>query len=149
MRPSMAAIGLIKKFESCRLTGYPDPGTNGLPITIGWGHTGPSIKLGQVISQATADSLLSLDAVYAAMALGGLSLNQNQYDALVSFIFNVGTGAFRYSTMRRLLQAGDHAEAAKEFLRWTHAGGKENKGLLARRKAEQALFTAPLTEPYL
>lgn len=149
MRPSPKAIAMIKCFESCKLEAYPDPANpGGLPITIGWGHTGPSITLGKKIDQATADSLLATDATYAAFALSGLKLNQNQYDALVSLVFNIGAGAFKRSTLYRLLKTGNYVAASKEFPKWTHAGGQVNKGLLKRRLAEQTLFNTPEDVPH-
>jgi lysozyme len=67
-------------------------------------------------------------------------LTQNQFDALVSFVFNLGVGNFRTSTLLKKLNAGDNDGAAQEFGRWIHAGGKALPGLVRRREAERALF---------
>lgn len=145
MVPSANAINLIKQFEACSLKAYPDPASkDGLPITIGYGHTGHSVHLGQTITSETADALLNADATYAAWALHGLKLNQNQFDALVSFVFNVGVAAFRTSSLCHYLEAGNFKAASQEFIKWNHAGGKVMPGLTKRRRAEKALFdTAP------
>jgi GH24 family phage-related lysozyme (muramidase) len=67
-------------------------------------------------------------------------LNQNQFDALVSFVFNLGSGALQCSTLRRRLNAGAYLEAADEFPKWVYAGGRKLKGLVRRREAERILF---------
>lgn len=146
MKPSENALNLIKQFESCSLTAYPDPASkDGSPITIGYGHTGHGIKLGQTITQQEAESCLQLDAMAAAWALHDLQLNQNQFDALVSFVFNIGVGAFRGSHLCRYLEMKNYTAASKEFLKWDHAGGKVVKGLAKRRQAEKELFDTPVS----
>lgn len=147
MRPSKNAVNLIKAFESCCLQAYPDPvNPSGLPVTIGWGHTGSAIHLGDLIRQESADFLLQVDCRNAAKPLAGLPLNQNQFDALVSFIFNLGAKAFNESSLKRLILRKDYASAAEEFLRWTHGGGHIVPGLVRRREAERALFLTPVQE---
>lgn len=171
MITSNNGLALIKACESCSLSAYPDPMSElgkacthlGLPateytkvprwqlldpkpVTIGFGHTGLGCRLGDRIPQETANSLLRMDVHFAEYALFGLELNQNQFDALVSLIFNIGAPAFRNSTMHKLLLAKDYAGAADEFLKWDHAGGKVVQGLLNRRKSERALFLTPITE---
>ena len=84
-----------------------------------------------------------MDMTYAAQAVDRLvkvPLTQNQFDALVSFVFNIGDGAFAASTLLRYLNKGRYQEAAVEFMRWIHAGGKRLDGLIRRRRAEQELF---------
>lgn len=138
---------MIKGFEGCRLTAYPDPGTGGAPWTIGYGWTypvdGKPIKLGMKIDQATADRLLKTGLVSYendVLKLVKVKLSQNQFDALVSFVYNVGSRALSTSTLLKKLNAGDIKGAADEFLRWNKAGGKVLNGLTRRREAERALF---------
>jgi lysozyme len=135
-------LALIKGFEGCELTAYPDPGTGGDPWTIGWGATGPGIREGVTWTQAQADARLEQDlAKYAAEvadAVGDAPTSQQQFDALVSFHYN--TGAIRRATLTKLHKAGDYAGAAKEFARWNRAGGRVLAGLTRRRAAEAALY---------
>lgn len=145
MTPSENALNLIKRFESCSLHAYPDPGSHdGRPITIGWGHTGSSVTHGMQITRGTADMLLTIDLLTPAKALRGLAVNQNQYDALVSLIFNIGVGAFETSTLKKRLVVKDYAGAAEEILKWDHANHVILPGLTKRREAERELF---LTSP--
>lgn len=132
-------IDLIKSFEGCKLDAYKD--AVGV-VTIGYGHT-KTAQMGQRITQAQADELLRSDiatfesAVTAAVTV---PINQNQFDALVCFAFNVGAGALRDSTLLKKLNAGDYQGAANEFLKWDKAGGKVLAGLTRRRKSERLLF---------
>ncbi|MGR2664258.1 lysozyme [Chromobacterium haemolyticum] len=140
MKTSNAGIMLIKSFEGLKLVAYKCPA--GI-WTIGYGHTGPDVTPGQVITQAQADALLArdLERFEAGVSrLVSVQLNQNQFDALVSFAYNLGLGALQGSTLLRLLNAGDYAGAAAQFPRWNKASGKELPGLTRRRAAEQALF---------
>ena len=147
MQISPKGIALIKALEGCRLTAYPDPGTGGAPLTIGYGWTfpvdGKPIKRGMTIDQATADRLLKTGLVSYerdVLKLVRVRLTQNQFDALVSFAYNVGPRALSTSTLLKKLNAGDIAGAADEFLRWNKAGGKVMPGLTNRRKAEREVF---------
>ena len=144
MTPSKAAIDNIKAFEGCRLTAYPDPGTGGDPWTIGWGSTGPDIKRGTVWTQEQADQRLAEHvaefATGVTAALSGKPTTQPQFDALVSFAYNVGLGNLRTSTLLRKHRAGDYEGAAAEFGKWTRAAGKVLPGLVRRREAEAALY---------
>jgi lysozyme len=140
MQVSSVGLDLIKRFESLRLKAYYCPAG---VLTIGYGHTGEAVTPGMVIDELHAEHLLRVDSVAAARALDTLQLTQNQFDALVSFIFNLGAGAFRTSTMRRLLVDGLYAQAADQFPRWVHAGGRRLPGLVIRRDAERALFLTP------
>ncbi len=147
MQISPEGIALIKKFEGCRLTAYPDPGTGGAPWTIGYGWTypidGKPIKPGMTIDQTTADRLLKTGLVSYendVLKLVRVKLKQGQFDALVSFAYNVGSRGLSTSTLLKKLNAGDHPGAAAEFLHWNKAGGKALTGLTRRREAERALF---------
>jgi len=138
-----AGLRLIKQFEGCKLDAYPDPGTGGEPYTIGYGHTG-GVSLGDVITQEQADSFLRQDVGKfercVTLALGETAVTANQFDACVCISFNIGCGAFQKSTLLRKLRDGDDIGAAREFLRWNKAGGREMAGLTRRRQAEHDLF---------
>lgn len=145
MRISERGLDLIKSFESLRLHAYPDPGTGGDPWTIGYGHTGPEVHRGQVITEHEADRLLESDSLRFEKGVGELltvPATQGQFDALVSFAFNVGLGNLKSSTLLRLFNAGDKGAAAEQFLRWNKAAGKVMPGLTNRRLAEVARFRA-------
>ncbi|SAQ49177.1 lysozyme [Klebsiella oxytoca] len=147
MQTSNNGIALIKGFEGCRLTAYPDPGTGGAPWTIGYGWTypvdGKPIKPGMKIDQATADRLLKTGLVSYendVLKLVKVKLTQNQFDALVSFAYNVGSRALSTSTLLKKLNAGDIKGAADEFLRWNKSVKEVMPGLTNRRKAEREVF---------
>ncbi|HHJ4404335.1 TPA: lysozyme [Citrobacter freundii] len=147
MQTSHEGIALIKCFEGCRLTAYPDPGTGGAPWTIGYGWTHPidgkPVKPGMTIDQETADRLLKTGLVgyeNDVLKVVRVKLTQGQFDALVSFAYNVGSRALSTSTLLKKLNAGDIKGAADEFLRWNKSGGKVMPGLTNRREAERALF---------
>ena len=148
---SERGIALIKQFEGCArlrrdglVEAYPDPGSGGVPWTIGWGATGKGIGPGTVWTRAQCDARLERDLrLYAAdvvKALGGATVSQNQFDALVSFHYN--TGAIRRATLTRKHRAGDFAGALREFSRWNKAAGRVMKGLTRRRNAEAQLYAA-------
>ncbi len=147
MKASGNCISLIKHFESCKLKSYLD--TGGV-LTIGWGHTGPDVRVDQEISQVRADALLMLDVYNSnniiALYASGVPLNQNQYDALVSFVFNVGVSNFRASTLLRKLLKRDYKGAADEFPKWIWDNGRVLRGLERRRKAEQLIFLTVWSE---
>lgn len=133
-------LGLIKHFEGVRTEAYQD--SVGV-WTIGYGST-KGVKPGQRISLEKANSLLEKDIADHAAAVDRLvkvDLNQDQYDALVSFTFNLGEGNLAKSTLLKKLNAGDYKGASKEFIRWNKAGGKVLKGLTRRRMAEAELFS--------
>lgn len=138
MKISEAGIKLICKWEEFRPYAYVCPA--GL-WTIGYGHTGgvkPTDKIGLV--QGEAYLRKDLEIVERCLNSLAIKLNQNQYDALCSLIFNIGTGNFLRSTMLKYLQAKQYDKASSEFLKWRKANGKVLKGLEARRKDEQELF---------
>ena len=139
MKTSQKGIDLIKKYEGCRLTAYKCP--SGI-WTIGYGHTS-GVKKGQRITQRQAESYLREDVKKFENGVNKavfVPLTQNQFDALVSFTYNCGLGAFKNSTLRKKLNAKDYTGAAKEFLRWNKSNGRVLYGLKRRRNAEKALF---------
>jgi lysozyme len=142
MKTSPKGIALIKSAEGLRLKAYPDPGTGGLPWTIGYGSTS-GVTRNMVITETKAEQMLAADLVrfeHIVERLVRVPVDQGQFDALVSFTYNVGEGNFTKSTLLRRLNAGDTAGAAEQFSRWVNAGGKVLPGLVKRRAAEQALF---------
>jgi lysozyme len=147
-RTSQRGIDLIHSFEACRLTAYPDPGSrDGTPWTIGWGSTGPGISRGTVWTQAQADARFAADLgkyeAAVSAALGPLSdATQGQFDALVSFAYNVGIAAMTSSTLIRKHRQGDYAGARAEFARWNKNDCKVMAGLTRRRAAEAALYAS-------
>lgn len=144
MNISDRGLDLIKSFEGCKLTAYPDPGSlDGRPWTIGWGTT-RGVRQGMTITQEEADLLLAEDVSSFSAAVNRLvtvPLNQNQFDALVCFAYNVGSSNLGSSTLLRLLNEGDYEGAAGQFGRWVKGGAGETlPGLVRRRAAEKALF---------
>lgn len=130
---------LIKFFEGCRLIAYRCPA--GVP-TIGYGHT-KGVKMGMKISQAEADKFLEDDLKPFEAVLNKLGINfmQNQFDAIVSWMFNLGAGNFASSTLKKRIvaNAGDMA-IAEQIVKWVNAGGKPMLGLKKRRVAEANMF---------
>ncbi|ATY33999.1 lysozyme [Sphingomonas psychrotolerans] len=151
MTPGPACFALVQRFEGCakkqidgNFTAYPDPGTGGDPWTIGWGTTGADIKPGVIWTQQQCDDRLAADitsfAARVSALLDGAQTSQHQFDALVSFAYNVGVGNLSSSTLLRLHKAGDFADAQQQFGRWNKAAGKVLPGLTTRRAAEAALY---------
>jgi lysozyme len=141
---SPACTKLVEAAEGLYLKAYRCPSN---VLTIGYGHTGPDVREGLVITAAQADALLANDLNHFAIGLDKLvpnGLNQNQYDALVSFSFYVGIHNLETSTLLRKLKAGDMKGAAAEFPRWNIGGPAGAKrilpGLVTRRLAEQRAF---------
>ena len=146
MKPSQNAVNLIKQFEGFRKDAYICPA--GVP-TIGFGSTtwgnGQKVKLGEIIGMDGAEKLLLKDIEKMSKALTGLNINQNQFDALCSFIYNLGIGAFNRSTLRNKVASNSIDSTIRaEFMKWNKArvGGKlvELKGLTRRRDAEANLY---------
>ncbi len=141
MRTSDKGLKLLKAFEGLRLQSYLDIG--GVP-TIGYGHTGSDVGLKMFISKDGAEYLLKQDLVRFEDAVTTLVVNhkitQNQFDALVCFVYNVGIGALKTSTLLKKVNAGDITAAGNEFLRWNKVKGKVVAGLTNRRSAERDLF---------
>lgn len=135
MKTSKNGIKLIKQFEGCRLTAYLCPA--GIP-TIGYGHTA-GVKIGQTITQEQADKFLKEDLVTFEKKVEKYNSkycwNQNEFDALVSFAFNIGS-------IDQLTANGsrDKNVISQKILQYNKAGGKVLEGLTKRRQAEQALF---------
>ncbi|MEJ8673256.1 lysozyme [Chromobacterium amazonense] len=144
MQTSSNGIQLIQQFEGLRLTAYQDS----VDVwTIGYGHTGPDVRAGLSISDSQATQLLSQDLRRFEQGVSNLvkvAINQNQFDALISFSYNLGLGNLQSSTLLRLLNQGDYRGAAGQFPLWDKAGGKVLPGLQKRRQAEQALFLSPV-----
>lgn len=140
MQISQRGIDLIKEYEGFSAAPYKDVAGY---MTTGFGHL---IKAGEVfgaISLVEAQVLLERDVAPAESCVNqhvSVPVTQEQFDALVSFVYNLGCSAFCGSTLLRKLNAGMYKEAAREFLRWDKAGGMEVKGLLIRRGKEMAMF---------
>jgi len=140
MKISQKGLAVIKQFEGLRLTAYKCPAG---VLTIGYGSTGAHVKPGMTITAQEAERLLLDDLARFEVGVQEVikqPFTQGQFDALVSFSFNVGLGALRESTLAAKLKAGDVTGAANEFARWNKAGGKILAGLVKRRKAEKLLF---------
>lgn len=143
MKTSPKGISLIKEFEGLSLDAYL---CSAGVMTIGYGHTG-GVQKGDRITEKKAEELLQDDLKKfenGVLRLVRVPLNQNQFDALVSFAFNLGVGNLGKSTLLRKLNGGDFAGAATEFVRWNKAGGRELAGLTRRRNAEAELFSTPV-----
>ena len=139
MNISNKGIELIKKFEGCRLKAYQDSVN---VWTIGYGHT-EGVHEGMEISQHQADIMLGSDLVKYANYINEyvtVSLNPNQFDALTSWVYNLGPTNLRNSTMLKVLNAGKYSEVPYQMIRWIRAGGLISKGLTRRREAEARLF---------
>lgn len=146
MTTSDLGVALIEEFEGCILHAYPDPASGGAPWTIGYGHTA-GVQPGDLCDRAQAQAWLRQDLLAAEQAVARLvkvPIAQHQFDALVSFTFNLGPGALAQSTLLGLLNAGRHAEAGAQFLRWNNGPGGPLPGLTRRRAAERALFDGAL-----
>lgn len=139
LKISPRGIDLVKQFEGCKLTAYVCPAG---VLTIGYGSTGPHVKEGMKIDGAQANALLLKDLERFEAGVNRLSKKhtQGQFDALVSFAFNLGLGNLEKSTLLKLHNAGKHTEASDQFKRWNKAGGKVLAGLTRRREAEAALY---------
>lgn len=135
---------LVKEFEGERLTSYKDVAGK---WTIGIGHlinNNERHLIGATISPEESNKLFNRDIKTATNTIDRVvhvPLNESQYAALASFIFNVGATNFLTSTLLKKLNAGDYSGAANEFLRWNKAGGKVVAGLTRRREAEAKLFS--------
>lgn len=139
MRISDKGLALIKSFEGLRLAAYLD--SVGVP-TIGYGHT-KGVQIGDTCTEDEATEWLREDCADAENCVNSavsVPLTQHEFDACVSFVFNLGCGSFRKSTLLRKLLDSDYDGAALEFRKWNKAGGVELAGLTRRRAAEAALF---------
>lgn len=150
MKISARGINLIKRFEGRFLKAYYCPAG---VLTIGYGHTNlsgvkPKVVPGMTISAADADRILvdTLAAVYEPAVRRNVKreINQHQYDALVSFVYNVGEGNFRKSSVLRAINSGNFNAVPSHLMKWTKGGGRVLKGLVNRRQAEGALWNTPV-----
>ena len=134
-------LDLIKRFEGFSRTVYFCPA--GYP-TIGYGHVVKEDEdFSTGIDEAQAEELLRQDAQIAERAvlrLINVLLTDGQFDALVSFTYNLGGGALQRSTLRRKINREEHAEVPEQFMRWVWVGGRKLKGLVLRRDAEAGLY---------
>lgn len=142
MNISEQGIALIKEFEGFSAQPYRCPAGK---LTIGYGHVIHPIETYPEagITQQEAEKLLKQDVSYAEAMVNHavlVPLSQNQFDALVSLVYNIGIKAFVNSTLLRLLNDGDTQAAARQFSRWVHSNGKKLDGLVRRRAAEVAFF---------
>jgi lysozyme len=139
MTHSPACTSLVAEFEGCKLTAYQD---SNLIWTIGYGHT-QGVKQGATCTEQQALDWLSADLDIADAAVNRLvklPLTQGQFDALVSFTYNLGAARLAGSTLLMLLDRSDFIGAANQFLSWCMADGKTVPGLLRRRNAERTMF---------
>jgi GH24 family phage-related lysozyme (muramidase) len=154
MTPSADCIRIIQEFEGCArkrpdgmIEAYPDPGSGGDPWTIGWGTTGADVRKGVVWSQKQCDDRFAAHveefAAKVNAILAGSPATQHQFDAMVSFAYNLGPGNLASSTLLKKHKAGDFKGAAEEFAKWVKAAGKVLPGLVRRRAAEAALYLKP------
>jgi lysozyme len=154
MTPSPDCLKLIQEFEGCAtrrpdgtLEAYPDPGSGGDPWTIGWGTTGPDVRKGVVWTQQQCDDRFAAHveefAAKVSSLIGATPTTQHQFDAMVSFAYNLGPGNLASSTLLKKHKAGDAKGAAEEFAKWVKAAGKVLPGLVRRRAAEAALYAKP------
>ncbi len=143
MKASKAAYALIRQFEGLRLQAYKCPGG---VWTIGYGHTSGVLE-GMTVTPSEADELLAEDVEVCEKQINSLniSLNQNQFDALISFLFNVGFGNFSKSTLLTKVKVNpDDNSIMDEFLKWIYSRGKVLPGLQRRRLAEVKLYYSSL-----
>ena len=139
-------LNFIKKYEGFEKDAYYDPGSLGKPITIGYGTTvidGAPIAIGQTITEKEAEQYLIEDVslrVRTVKKLVKVDLTQGEFNALVSFTYNVGSGNLESSTLLKLINEESYIAASEQFLRWTKASGKQLKGLLKRRQEEKQVF---------
>ncbi len=139
MKTSAEGISLIKKFEGCRLEPYL---CSADVLTIGYGHTRNVVE-SMSITEDTAEALLQQDLKEFEDHIDNLvtvDLNQNQFDALVAWTFNLGAGNLKSSTMLKVLNEEKYDEVPEQMQRWNKAAGKVLHGLVRRRTAESLLF---------
>lgn len=152
MNPGSDCAGLVKQFEGCEkkqsdgaFAAYPDPASGGDPWTIGWGSTGSDVRKGVVWTRNQCDDRLEQDlakfSAGVATAIGGAPTTQHQFDAMVSFAYNLGLPNLKASTLLKKHRAEDYKGAAAEFAKWNKAQGKVMAGLTRRRAAEAALYS--------
>ncbi|WWO60220.1 endolysin [Xanthomonas phage SB1] len=139
---SVAGITHIALSEGKHRTAYPDPGTNGAPWTICYGHTGPEVKPGLTVSEEQCQKWLADDLAKHekfVQKLVKVPLKQGEYDALVSFSFNLGPGNLQSSTLLRKLNSGDRRGSCMQYPNWKYANKRVLEGLVTRRFKEQTM----------
>jgi len=139
MKTSDSCVEMIKEFEGKKQVAYQDPAG---VWTIGYGHT-KGVEKGQLCIEKTCDRFLMEDLEEVEEYIDRLvkvPLTQNQYDALVSWTFNLGSGSLKESTMLRKLNYGDYESVPEEMKKWVYAGDEVLEGLVRRRDAEATLF---------
>ena len=144
MQISEEGLSFIKAFEDFSAKPYLCPAN---VLTIGYGHAILPDEQFTEITEEEAIELLKKDCTKFTSAINRLvkvGLNRNQFDALISFVFNIGVGAFTKSTLLKLLNQGNYNDAAKEFPRWSTVKGVPCNGLITRRQLEKCLFLTPL-----
>jgi lysozyme len=142
IEPPDELLDLIRRFEGLRLRPYLCPA--GVP-TIGYGHTGPEVTMrSPPISRSLAEAWLEEDAARAcAMAIRispALAIDRARLAAIADFVYNLGSGRYKASTLRRRVDAGDWDDAAEQLGRWVWGGGRKLPGLVTRRAAEAVLL---------
>ena len=140
MSMSQAGLQLVMRFEGLRLTAYRCPANI---LTIGYGHTGPDVEEGMIISEQQAERLLRADIEFAEVgvrAYATVPLTQGQFNSLTSFGYNCGIGALRGSTMLKKLNSRDYLGASEEFRKWDMVAGRHLPGLARRRADEKDMF---------
>lgn len=140
MKIGSEGLAIIKAFEGLSFRAYQCPAG---VWTIGYGHTKVA-RRGMIITEAVAEELLASDLAEFEKGVSAavkVDLSQNEFDALVSFSFNVGLGNFKKSTLLKKINLGDKEGAAAEFPKWNKAGGQVLRGLIKRRNAEKLLWT--------
>ena len=135
----MEGLALIKKFEGCELEAYQ---CSAGVWTIGYGHT-KGVQKGDVWSQNHAEHMLEVELEEFEGYINKyvtVALSQNQFDALVSWVYNLGPANLKSSTMLKVLNLGEYEDVPAQMKRWNKAGGKVLEGLIRRREAEACLF---------
>lgn len=149
MKPSEKCYSIIKQFEGCRLKAYQDSVS---VWTIGYGTimypNGTRVKEGDKCTQDEAETFLKYEVILKSQSVNGFTSNynltQNQFDALVSFAYNLGVGALQKSTLLKKIKINPNDPAIEaEFMRWINAGGKPLTGLKKRRQQESDLYFTP------
>ena len=137
-RASKLLIQKLKEFEGLRLVAYK-PTKAERWYTIGYGHSAGDVRAGMRITEGNAEELLKRDLFFVEKFINGIPKvkTQGQFDALVSFTYNVGVGNLKKSTLlKKIMHDAPTAEIQKEFLRWVYSGGKQLAGLVTRRRWE-------------
>ena len=140
MEASEVLIEKVKEFEGFRRDAYRDEAG---VLTIGYGHTGRDVREGDRLTTYGAEQLLLLDLADAEVAVRrlGVARTQGQFDALVSFVFNIGVKQLNRSTLLKVIrEGGSKGQITREFKRWVYAGGKQLPGLVKRREWEARRF---------